>query len=387
MSSPEELFMRRLLRALLLCGLLAGGAALRAPAGNAQAPDPAKGDAAKGDAAKGARVHFNSVDGVALQGTFYASDKKNAPAVMIVHAIGEDSRRKEYTTLAQTLQKEGYSVLTFDLRGHGQSGTVDSAEFWSPKYQNYKGVAGAASRKDTIEVRDISKGYYSVFVNDLAAAKAFLDRKNDAGECNTASLIVIGSESGATLGAIWMNSEWYRYKLVPPPIGVGLPQPDLRNPEGKHNICGVWLSITPDLGTRKVPLASLLNLAGKQRKVPMVFLYSTGDAKDKANATFLEKFIKGKDKKSAAGYEFTAAVPVNAGPKLTGRELLKPTLGTDKAIVPYLQQVVEAKGNEWSQLDFRRSQYAWRIANRMVSAKAMADPAIHFSLYSEFIPR
>jgi hypothetical protein len=390
--------MRRWSRALLWCGLLAGAAGLLAPAGGAQAPGPAKADTAKADAAKaepgkGTRVRFNTVDGVELHGTFYASEKKNAPAVMIVHAIGEDSRRKEYTDLARILQKQ-YSVLTFDLRGHGQSKSVDKTVFWSPKLPNHKAVAGYP--KDTIELRDINKGYYTVFVNDLAAAKAFLDTRNDKGECNSRSLIVIGSETGATLGAIWMSAEWHRYKLVPPPIGVGLPQPDLKNPEGKYAICGVWLSITPDLGGRKIPLASLLYVPGKERKVPMVFLYSSGDAKDKATAKGLETAFKGKDKakdkgkdkKTAAGLDLTAAVPVNAGPKLTGRELLKSTLGTEEAIVPYLQQVVEAKGNDWAPLDFGRSQYVWRLPtnNRIVSIKGAADQALQFSLYTEFIP-
>jgi hypothetical protein len=365
--------MRRLLRVLVLCGFLAGAVGLLLPPqGHAQAP-----------AAGGDKVRFTSVDGVDLHGNFYASSKKSAPTVLILHAIGEDSRRKEYTELAKALQKEGYAVLTFDFRAHGQSKSVDPAEFWSVKYPNRRSVAGAP--KDTIELRDIPRPYYNVFVNDIAAAKAFLDRKNDAGECNTSSLIVLGAESGATLGAIWINSEWYRYKLVPPSVGV-VYQPDLKNSEGKNVICGVWLSISPDLGGRRIPLSSLVFHAGKEKKVPMVFLYNDGDDKDKRVAKQLESSIKGSGKKAPPGLEFTAAVAINAGPKLAGRELLKAT-GTDAAITDYLQRVAEAKGNEFREQEFRKSQYVWRMpSGQITQAKTLADQMLQFNGYNAFIP-
>jgi Serine aminopeptidase, S33 len=367
----------QLSRTLLVCGFLAGAALSALPLlGHAQAP-------AAPAAAPPGKVHFSTVDGVDLHGNYYESSKKNAPAVLIVHAIGEDSRRAEYTALAKALQKEGYAVLTFDLRGHGQSKDVDKDEFWASKYPNRTYVAGYP--KESIELRDIKKSYYSVFVNDIAAARAFLDRKNDAGECNTSSLVVIGSESGATLGAIWLNSEWCRFRLLPPAIGVGQPQADLKNPAGKDIICGVWLSITPDLGGRKIPLSTLFFVSGKEKKTPMVFLYNEGNSADKSTAKKLESSIKGIAKKPAAGYEFTAAVGIKGGPKLAGRELLQ-AAGPD-AITSYLQKVVDAKGNEWHEQEFRKNQYIWRTPlGQFIPAKTPADQTLQFNLYSAFIP-
>jgi alpha-beta hydrolase superfamily lysophospholipase len=359
-------------QALAAGGLLAA-LVLLSPSGRAQT---------QGDMPE--KVKFTSVDGVELHGTFYGSSKNDsAPAVLIVHAIGDSSRRKEYDNLARTLQGSGYAVLTFDLRGHGQSKSVDKDEFWSQKYKNYTFVAGASARKESIEFRDIDKRFYSVFVNDLAAAKAFLDRKNDAKKCNSSSMIVIGADSGATLGAIWINSEWARYKLIPPAAGFGQPQPDLKNPEGKNVICGIWLSITPDLGTRKVPLASVLFTAAKEKKVPMVFLYNSDFSIDKSTAVTLVKGIKGKDK---TNFELTAASPVKAGGKLTGRELLNPALETDKAIAAYLPKVIEDKGNEWQEQEARKAQYVWKSGFQTTPAKLLpADSAIRFSLYNQFM--
>jgi Serine aminopeptidase, S33 len=330
----------------------------------------------------GEKVKFMSVDGVHLHGTFYASDKRQkAPAVMVIHAIGESSRSKEYADLASKLQKEGFSVLTFDLRGHGQSTNIDPSEFWLPKYPNRNYVQGATQRKDTIELRDINPGYYSVFVNDIAAAKAYLDKRNDDKECNSSNLILIGAGSGATLGAIWMNSEWYRFKVNPSPTGIGTGTLE-KTPEGKNIICGFWLSITPDLGSRKVSLSGELYEAGKVKKVPMVFVYNSDEPKDKSTATGLVKAIKGKDKKT---YPFTDATPVQAGSKLTGRQLLK-TMGPDQ-ISEYLKNVQSENANEWQEQDSRKSQYMWKAPLRPPQwAKQMSvDSAIRFSTYSEFI--
>src|SRR5205814_9450356 len=100
------------------------------------------------------------------------------------------------------------------ISGHGKSKNIQTEVFWKNAH-NVKNVKGSP-KKDTIELGDMSKTYYPTFCNDIAAVRAFLDRKNDLGVCNTSSLILVGAETGATLGAIWLNSEWQRYKLIPP---------------------------------------------------------------------------------------------------------------------------------------------------------------------------
>ena len=82
------------------------------------------------DEGKGEKVRFPTVDGVEIQGRFYAGAKRNAATVMMLHALGEDSRKTAWAALAETLNKEGYSVLTFDFRGHKDSKKlVDPALF------------------------------------------------------------------------------------------------------------------------------------------------------------------------------------------------------------------------------------------------------------------
>src|SRR5207237_1408953 len=149
----------------------------------------------------------------------------------------------EWISLAKALEKEGYAVIRFDFRGHGDSTTVKPGVpgpvgmaipgFWDHKENQFgiKGFNPNVARKGTIDAKQFNPGYHSVMVNDIAAVKAFLDQKNDEGACNSANLILIGAKEGATLAALWLNSEYHRYKLVPSqlqPRGV----PDLQNPEG-----------------------------------------------------------------------------------------------------------------------------------------------------------
>src|SRR3989442_13084619 len=80
--------------------------------------------------AKPDQIKFDTADGVKIRGHFYAAAKRNAPVVMILHALGEKSTQKGYTELAEALQKKDYNVLTFDFRGHGNSKEVEAGDFW-----------------------------------------------------------------------------------------------------------------------------------------------------------------------------------------------------------------------------------------------------------------
>ena len=81
---------------------------------------------------------ITTVDGVKLNATFYPSPKKNSPVVIMVHPIGEgkNSKAAEWRSLAESLQAANYAVMTFDLRGHGESTSVDPELLWSEGRQH-----------------------------------------------------------------------------------------------------------------------------------------------------------------------------------------------------------------------------------------------------------
>ena len=254
-------------------------------------------------------VHIMTVDGVKLKAVFYPSTMKSAPTVIMLHSIGDGKSMKapEWKSLAESLQKAKYSVIMFDFRGHGDSTSIDDpgpkGAFWT-KLPNSAFVK--TKEKDTIEVKDYIKSssvagaYLPVLVNDIAAVRAYLDRRNDeAKDCNTSSLIVIGAEGGATLGALWINAESYRYKFTPHPmypknIKLGT---FANSAEGNDIIGAVFLTIQPSFEKRTVSVAGLLKNACKDRGMAAAFFCGKDDAKSRDFAKTLESKLKLKGKK------------------------------------------------------------------------------------------
>jgi pimeloyl-ACP methyl ester carboxylesterase len=323
------------------------------------------------------KVTFDTVDGVTLQGSFYASPKgKDEPTVLLLHKIGGDSHKDNWPKLAEALQEKGYSVLSFDFRGHGNSTTVDPMKFWSNLYSwNGKLIRGGSldakgKPKETISKESFVPGYYPYLVNDVAAAKMFLDERNDAGECNSRSLILIGGDDGAAVGALWMGTEWNRFtadKLIADPRGSLFPPLNVtgvsKDPEGRDQYCALWLSITPRLGSSttgtsvSASLKTALKTAGK--KVPMGFLYGEKDDNGAKHAEEYLKLIKGDDDKLT----FTAKQAIKDS-KLTGGGLLQQSLDTDKKILTYLEKLREKNvPHKWNKIDVDRTAYVWVLPN------------------------
>jgi alpha-beta hydrolase superfamily lysophospholipase len=88
-------------------------------------------------------ISIVTTDGVKLRGTFYPADEDCLATVIMLHPIGEGKSMKvpEWKSLAESLQKSGYSVLMFNFRGHGDSTEiVQPKDFWSkmPNVANIK---------------------------------------------------------------------------------------------------------------------------------------------------------------------------------------------------------------------------------------------------------
>jgi hypothetical protein len=298
------------------------------------------------------QVDIRTVDRVALKGKYYPGDKSSSPCVMLLHALGDSCSNKEWTSLAKKLQEKGYAVLVFDFRGHGDSTSVQPGTFhpnpalsmpgfWTETL-NRQWVKGFNAKKLPTEIKyeQFLPPYCTVLANDLAAAKAFLDEQ---GDCNSSNLILIAANDGATLGALWLNSEFHRFRYLPP--APGLPQGgiDRQNPEGLAVKAAVWLSITPSLGSTKTPLNLLpmLNLAGRVYKVPMLFVYGEGDTKggDVARKVY-ETLIPAKAK---TDYPFTAALKIAGAEQMNGKNLLLDSLDTTGRILKFLEDVPESK--------------------------------------------
>lgn len=335
---------------------------------------------------------FDTADGVRINGLFYRCPTKGAPAVIMLHNIGDSSQKEKWVELAKTLQTD-FSVLTFDFRGHGKSTDIDPSLYFKYPF-NVKTTKGASPNKTKLDWKDIDKSAYPVFVNDIAAAHSYLERsKNDLGMCNTQNTIIIGAEQGATLGAIWANSEWHRYKIdFAPPFYQIRPE---NRPEGQYLSALVALSISPKLGNRVVSLGGTLLYPCKENKMPALFITSEGDPKDKESikdrdtSRAVEKFLKFTGKKEDKKLTSTFAIELKGAGKLRGVDLLVKSLAADNktstadGIKTYLKQVIAENSNEWTQRDFLKSKFAWKVSP---DPNETPIPARVFNFQSPFPP-
>ena len=299
-------------------------------------------------------INITTVDGVKLRGNFYPSAKKNAPVVIMLHPIGEgkSSRVQDWKKLAETLQKKGYSVVTFDFRGHGESTTIDVPGDFDLHPANKNNIK--TKDRTVIEVKDYIKSiaYMPILVNDIAAVRAYLDRKNDEGACSTSNIFVLGAESGGTLGTIWMNSEWNRYRFTPPTM-FGKPPVAEKSSEGHGIIGAAFLTLQPTIGSRTFNVSNILKKACLDHATAAVFFCGEEDTKMRDFAKNVEKFVKLKKSKK---HELIGVTELETN--LVGVKLLK--TGLDEYIVKYFDDVVGKRANEWLRRDAQESLYIWR---------------------------
>jgi hypothetical protein len=207
----------------------------------------------------------------------------------------------QWASLAKALQQDGYSVLMFDMRGHGKSAdtrTMDKPDLFCMNIYNKLASSGVnpKSVKDVKKERFSPTGaYYPYLVNDLTAARRFLDDKNDARECNSGRVFVVAEREICPLVMLWMATEYARY-------GVG-PKTKLDDPElvsAGDDLCGaVFLSWqganVPGANTaanlarnvmKQRELGSDTVVIGGQlkKKVAMAFIYGKEDTKAAAEA-------------------------------------------------------------------------------------------------------
>ncbi|MCE9565657.1 MAG: hypothetical protein K8U57_26845 [Planctomycetes bacterium] len=368
--------MRRWLAAPLLFGAV-GALLLCAdtPKAQAQGADPVE-------------ETFLTADGIQLRGLFTKSVKSPGtdPVVILLYPPGKDNTmaKGDWKGLATVLSKEGYNVLQFDWRGHGKSTDIkDTERFWNLQAPNamfppnpfsgpwniprlIKGAPNAAGVvkgkiKNDLLYKDLLDPvrYAPTYLFDIAAARHHLDTKNDAGDVNTSSIYLVGSDIAATLGMAWLTTEWNRpaflptpnqlafqgpggfpvYKYVPQPLAGGLP-----NELGGGDISGaIWLSPARPTSVSEGLIKSWVKGTPKLRdNNPMLFLFGPKDAKAKAASSFFaDEVLVAKPPAGSAlsKLDQTLGLEVKNGEALNGVALLGANVGTEDTIIKYLAAI------------------------------------------------
>jgi pimeloyl-ACP methyl ester carboxylesterase len=125
-------------------------------------------------------VNFLTDDGVSIIGSYYSplnasSSSTTTPTIILLHMLGKD--RSTWNAFASTLsQKEGYAVLSIDLRGHGESVKQNNG--------------------NTISFQSFTPEDYNKMVLDVKAAKQFLITNKHA---NPNNISIVGASIGANV--------------------------------------------------------------------------------------------------------------------------------------------------------------------------------------------
>jgi hypothetical protein len=297
----------------------------------------------RGEPAEPETVRVKTADGLNLWGKWFPGGKgQKSDAVILVHAYGSnasDGKSGPWEPLAKALQKEGYSVIMFDLRGHGRSTdfkVLDDKKAFSE--QQFNKLAGYGSTPAQIKaIKELKKerfspGYYPYLINDITGARLFIDDKNDKNECNAGRVFVIADGNISPLVMLWLTTEWLRAG-VGPATRMDVPKPYVA---GKDLAGAIFLSWTPAGGQGQMALGVADNAMKKEvlyatkeyvremlrDKVAMAWIYGKGDERSASEArSWFNKFgIAGNKKTDPEKVKYMVEVP--GAEKLAGIKLL-----------------------------------------------------------------
>ena len=169
-------------------------------------------------------------DDFSIKTTYYASNKgKESPPVILLH--DKDGNRFIWQNgFAEVLQKEGFAVITVDLRYHGESRRDPPAVGTKPPPVKLKPV-----------------DYEAMWRYDLSAVKKFLLEQHHESQLNINKLAVVGPGMGAAVAAAFAANDAV---LKPYPDA---PAFEARTPRGQD--VRALVLISPDTRVPSLPIA------------------------------------------------------------------------------------------------------------------------------------
>jgi hypothetical protein len=306
-------------------------------------------------------VKIPTADGLKLAGTFYPSPRGiKGPCVLMLHDIqrGHAGRKEaSWAKLALLLQKQGCAVLTFDFRGYGDNQI--SQERVDPAFSRSKANAlllpslrlqgiQAVRTMDNLKNLFFPDSYLPWLVQDVVAARLWLDLKHDEEAVNTRNLVVIGEGDGARLGALWLATEARRYRSGGP-----------RAFSESRDLCGaVWIDLRPSVRFATLVGHPMLGQQIAQVKTwpGMLFLHNSNVFNSQAQVkAWMKRFGQaGKD----VGGEKAFADFLDS--------LLRAD-GADKAILEYHAALMKShKMKPWQKRNVQAGEYVWDMGQGRV---------------------
>ncbi|MEZ6138933.1 MAG: hypothetical protein R3B84_00035 [Zavarzinella sp.] len=185
---------------------------------------------------KGEKVGIKTNDGLSLGGLWFpASSKeekrnKEPDAVIMMPDFGHEVYSKHqgwdmrWVNMAEKISQKGFGVLLFDWRGHGMSGPDIGTRIFTGQRQtlfekdlaNRNQWGAAVTTIDAIDCKYFKPNYWPFLFNDLAAARYYLDQKNDNQAVNSGRIWIVTEGRAAHFASGFIASEFRRNSVYTP---------------------------------------------------------------------------------------------------------------------------------------------------------------------------
>lgn len=370
-----------LFRGLFVGALIAGLAALCGAPAQVGAQDKKDAKDKNKEDIKDRLVGVGTSDGLSLNGYFFQGatiDKQRPDAVIMVPAPGSKIN-EAWISLAQELSKKNFSVLLMDWRGCGLNGPdgigagarviEDNNKFWKERYNGellMKGQKAAIESKglayDKFKNSSDTRIRYMDFalMNDLQAARFFLDKQNDAGKCNTSRTWIISEKDGAHAALSFIAAEFQRNTKYDPKINIFDTSLQFKS-AGKDYAGIVALSYSGTAGTPATTTANLvyrnaMPVAGANEyvkdgrnhltdRLAMVLLFNKKEGASSSKSLTSQVGVTGTDDDMKRKYKYLKEFESRAAATVTGISLIDPmdSLGVKKYIEEALVGISKAQ--------------------------------------------
>ena len=204
-----------------------------APSASVAAPEPPKEPATPSE-----EVTFETADKIPLSGTLYLAKDPTSPLVVLLHRYRGE--RVEWAPLAGRLAEapKRYTVLNFDLRGHGKS--------------------RSSSGKKKLDWADMKPKDMPAFVEDVhAAIKYGLERS----EGKARGVVLVGSSLGAAFAARAASQDAKVVAVAVVSPGAAIEGYDVYHPFADVRMLPSFIAAAKEDNVARDPVAALSQMA------------------------------------------------------------------------------------------------------------------------------
>ncbi len=250
---------------------------------------------------------------------------KNAPVVILLHGDKENRLVWEGEKgLAPRLQREGFAVLTVDLRKHGQSTNVGRASGDSP-----------AGGKSTEGTNVQSEDYTNMVEQDLPAVKKFIYEQHQLKHLNMNKMGIVAAETSAAVAVCFAGDDWSKAPYDDAPTDEG------KTPRGQDVRALVLLS--PPQKTKGIAFTeALAKVRNPDYNIAFLTLYGNRNKADSSAINMHKKLFAStkanKDRIYLVGYKTN----------LRGSDLLGKGIDAESTIIEFFKlHLKDLKDSEW----------------------------------------